>query len=162
MGYYTREDQDKAIKAYIDDLQEAVNLFTAVRDVVQEFDGKVFNCRFEKALQDKSERRIYAKKEHSRINIYIYTTPDIYTLASVQIKDMKDGKRINADLFLESARQYRDERLKEISEARKAAENIDQIKSQIKQLENAIYAITGTVKSYRVKEIYGLNVRITH
>lgn len=51
MNYYSREDADNLIKLEIAQYKRAIELVEQLKPVVEKFDGKVFNKRFEDAIE---------------------------------------------------------------------------------------------------------------
>ena len=51
----TRESQDKQAQMEVEARREAAAAFPFIRPVLQRFNGKVYNCRFEKALKEAAE-----------------------------------------------------------------------------------------------------------
>ena len=164
--YYTDEDKEKAAKRLAEDHREAAQLFTVIRPVITEFDGKVYNCRFEKALQDKTGRRIYCRKECGGkwLTIYYYSKNfnQQMTIAGIKIEDMMDGKRINAARFLESGRERYTEHLQQAAKLEEAIEKAPEIERQILELAKMINVLSSQIDSYEAREIFDLNYRITN
>ena len=46
------EDKKKRIASEIKKLKNAASFYPVIKPIIQSFDGKVFNCRLEKALQE--------------------------------------------------------------------------------------------------------------
>lgn len=162
--YYTDGDKEKAAKRLAEDYREAARLFTEIRPVIESFDGKVFNCRFEKALQEKTGRRIYCRKEYEKwitIHYYSINFNQHMTLAVLKIEDMIDGKRINAARFLESGRENYTEHLQKAAKIEEAIEKAPEIKRQIAELAKMIGVLSAQIDSYEAREIFDLNYRIT-
>lgn len=160
MYYYSEKERDKAAQKLLNANREAANMYAIIKPVLMKFDGKVYNKRLDKALNEVSENCIHSKIEFNHIRIYLYYNNEIFTLSSVSMDQLKDNKRINAELFLDSAREYREEHLKEAHEIQKAIEQHETIEERIKALEKQLKAITEQIDSYRAKEIYGLNASI--
>ena len=51
MNYYSREDADNLIKLEIKQYTRAIELIEQIKPIVEKFDGKVFNKRFENAIE---------------------------------------------------------------------------------------------------------------
>lgn len=160
MYFHTKEERDKEAMKHIKALKECAGLFALIKPVLQDFDGKCFNCRLEKALQDRTGKRIYAKKQYRYIYIYTYDRINQQrTLAQIALDEMPDEKRIPAEKLIASAREKRESFLKEANEIKKTMENAEMIKAQMMQLEKALKNLSDSVKSYTAREIYGLNIR---
>ena len=158
--YY--RDPDQAAQALIDVYKHAANLYPVIRPVIESFHKKVYNIRLDKALNAISENTIHAKKEYKHICIYLYYNNEIITLATLSLDDLINGKRIDSNKLLESAREYRDEHLKNAYEIKKAMETHETIKEQIKSIGKQLNAVIGQIDNYRAREIYNINARIVN
>ena len=164
MRYNTYEDKETAAKRLAEDHREAARLFTEIRPVIESFDGKMFNCRFEKALQDHTGRRVYCKKENEKwIIIYYYSKNfnQYMTLAGLKTEDLIEGKRINAARFLESGRERYTEHLQKAASLKEAIEKAPEIERQILELAKMIKVLSSQIDSYEARDIFDLNYRIT-
>lgn len=163
--YFTDEAKETAAKRLAEDHREAAQLFAEIRPVITEFDGKVYSCRFEKALQDKTGRRIYCRKECGGkwLTIYYYSKNfnQQMTIAGIKIDDMTDGKRINAARFLESGRERYIDHLKRAASLETAIQKAPEIKKQIAELTKMINVLSWQIDCYEAREIFDLNYRIT-
>ncbi len=159
---YTREERNKAIENKAASYREAANLFPIIRKVINQFDGKCFNCRFEKALQEASGKRIYVKKEYDRfLCIYTYSKNSYnqITLANINLADMPDGKRIPGDLLIESAKDRYSRLLSNAAELESMIEKVDLIETQLKYFKSQIERIVSTIP-YEARDIYNLNYHV--
>ena len=163
MRFHSTMDRKKFTDDLIADLRETADLYPVIAKVLQAYDGKVFNCRLQKALQDATGARIFAEKKTKFIEIYIYTSRqrECRTLATLSIDAMQDGKRINAAAFIEDARERRAKHLQRAAQIAQQVQQAQQIKDQVLQLQKALQAITEPL-AWEVREIYGLNYRITN
>lgn len=164
MYYRNKEERDNAVKRHIEDYRNAAGLFSRIRPIIESFDNKVFNCRLEKALQEKTGLRIYAKKDFKHISIYMYggNTNRMITLASIPLEALKEEKRIPAAAFIEDARKRRESLLKEAASMEEAITKADTVKRQMDALQAQMEAVSKQISSYTAREIYGLNYRITY
>lgn len=165
MVYY-KTDGDKATAArrLAEDYRDAAQAFTEARAIIASYDGKVFTKRLETALQESTGRRLYCRKEYERyisISMYSKNFNQLLTLASISIKDMQDGKRINAEKLLESGRENYAAFMKKAASLERAIETAPQIKAQITELTRKIMALSLQVDCYEAREIFDLNYRIT-
>lgn len=55
--YYGEEVAERLVRLTIDNLREAAEVCDQVEEVVRDFDGKIFNIKFEKALEEKTGKR---------------------------------------------------------------------------------------------------------
>ena len=166
LNYQTREAQDAAAAREAEERREAAATFPLVREVVQQFAGKVYNCKFEKALQealrDKAPGSIYARKDSYYVNVEYYPAARInghFTLCSMKIKDLIDGKRIDGKALEESLKARRESLLQEAAAIEEQAANADVYRQQIEDLQRRLEHITGGI-CYTVRDIYSLDYRI--
>lgn len=161
-GCYTKEDQDKAIRSQAVAYREAANLFPQIRKVIEDFNGKCFNCRFEKAIQEATGQRVFVKKEYERfLNIYTYKphSGEQLTLAHIKLEDMPEGKRIPGDLLIESLKSCRERFLREAADLEGMIEKADFIKEQLQYFKSQIDKIVSTIP-YKARDIYHLDYHV--
>ena len=161
--YFTNEAKETAAKRLAEDHREAARLFAEIRPVIESFDGKVFNCRFEKALQDHTGRRVFCRKENEKwIIIYYYSNNfnQYMTIAGLKTEDLTEGKRINAARFLESGRERYTEHLQKAASLEEAITTAPEIKKQIAELIKMINTLSAKIDSYEARDIFELNYRI--
>lgn len=158
--YFTdRASQLKACETFSQNRRQAASLYPVIAKVYRNFDGKVYNCRLEKALQEAApENRIYCRKRGSYIEVYtcIGHRYEDYTLTHVNMEELTDGKRICAEKFIESAQSRRESLLKEAARMDEFAANIDEIDTQLKALKKAYNGIVASLP-YTAQDI--LNVK---
>ena len=156
----SKEDQDKYIDTLVKENRKAAQLFPSVRKVLENFDGKVYNIRLQRAIQEETGDHIYTEERYNRVYIYIYGTAGRqYTIAALDREDMEDGKRINAKKMIESAREYRESHLKKAYQLEQQAAQIITIKEQVKQIEQLLKSVTCKL-DYEIRDIYGIPSRL--
>lgn len=155
---YTTEEQNKAAENLISDYEYLATLYRELVPVLERFDGKVFNCRLEKAIQEATKKRIYCRNNGHCIDVYAYT-PNFNQMRTICAVKTPENKRIIADEWMQNARERREGFLKAAEQLRQAMPRIDTIKEQIKQLTKALDGITGGL-SYEIQDIYGLHYHI--
>ena len=114
MYWGSREEQDKRVKTEVAARREAAAAFPFIRPVLQQFNGKVYNCRFEKALQEAAEGkapgRVYARKDDYWVTVNYYpSTGHVGTAYGLTLCQMKtealiDGKRLDGKALDDSLR----------------------------------------------------------
>ena len=164
MHFKTQEERQNAAQSEINTLQAAVAVFPAVRNVLQSFDGKVFNKRLQTALQEATSQSIYCEHRYNIIDIYIIVNIGSYnrrTLAILNIEDMKDGKRINAEKAIASAAEYRSKHLKEAAHIQEVLPTIETRYKEIEYIEKLITGITADLTSTE-KQMFDLWLRFTN
>lgn len=137
--------------------REAADLFPAIRKVFEQFDGKVFNCRLEKALQESTGKRIYVCKRDYLIEVYIYLDSyrgnTQYTLATLKPEELKDGKRIPAAVLIKSARERRETHLKEAAALEAAPDTVPEIVQHIQYFITQANKLVDSLP-YSVRDMY--------
>lgn len=157
MYFSDRESQLKACETYSQRRRQAAALYPIVSKVLRDFDGKIYNVRLERALQEAAQpEHIYCQKRYKFIEIYAYIGTDTFTLCQINQDDLTDGKRIPAEKMIESAQNKRESLLKEAANMDYFAANIDGIKKQLDDLKKAYNAILENIP-YTAQDI--LNVK---
>ena len=158
---YTKNEQDQAVKSYIDAYRKAAALYPAIKKVIQNFDKKVFNKRLETALQEGTGARVYVDNRPNMIDIHIYGGPRStwITLATLSKDEFIDGKRIDAEKMIQSLTERRAGLLRKAAEYEQQIEQIDQVKEQLKTLKKQIADVLGPY-DYTIRDIYGINLRL--
>ena len=157
MSYYDNDERRAEIADHIKKLRDIAGLYPLIMPIIRDFDNKVYNIRFKKALSDActdTGRYVCSEKRYKYVEIYIYDRGSQYTLAQCAIDDMPDGKRIPADKLLDSAREKRAQLLKEAY----TLENTD-IDQTLKHL-NALITTYNTIYDslpWEFRSVYGIN-----
>ena len=160
--YYgcTKEVQDKATRSFIKQYRDAAALYPQIKNVIQEFDGKVFNKRLQTALQDRTGARVYVENRPNMIDIHIYGSRGEWVTLAILLKDdMEAGKRINAGKLIESLTDHRTHLLKKAAEYEEQIEQIEQVKEQIRQIDKQLKAVLAPFDC-TIRDIYGINKRL--
>lgn len=162
MYYGSDESRAAAMKATAKGYRAAAGLFPAIRKVLEQYDGKVFNCRLEKSLHEETGLWVHAKKEYNRLEIYYYGSTYCgnthFTLATVPLSSLPDGKRIPAALLIQSARDRRVEHLQHAACLEEFAESASTIKEQIDYFLAQANRIAGNLPA-EVRDVYDIKYR---
>lgn len=157
MYFSDRASQIKACETYSQIRRQAARLYPILSKVIREFDGKIYNVRLERALQEAAQpEHVYCQKRYKFIEIYTHIGNDTFTVCQIALDDLTDGKRIPADKMIESAQTRRENLLKEAAKMDSFAANIDGIEEQISSLKKAYNAILEGIP-YTAQDI--LNVK---
>ena len=153
--YYDNPEEKTRID--IENRRAAAALFPIIREVAGDFDGKVFNCRFENALREHSSR-IFVKKRYKWLEITTYgkNYSEIFLLAQINLDDMPDGKRMPAALIIEDARERREKLLREAAETEAALATAPLLKKQLESMKKQLETMMDTIP-YAIRENYNLN-----
>ena len=156
MNYYESEEQRKeAIAKKVDLYREAAGYMPTIAKIVQSFDGKVYNCRFDKAIEAALKGKVYVYKRWEYIHIYVLDHGHDITLASLPMKELNESKRIPAEKFLASLRQYRDELLKKAYDIETTIDQAANIKIYAEQTIEKINALLQKIPT-EVREAYNI------
>lgn len=161
MYYGSEEEREKEIAKLARACREMSSLFPIILDVTEAFDGKVFNCRFEKALQERRPR-MYANKRFQWLEISAYPNEPgcgEYILAQIKLSDMPDGKRIPAGLIIDSARKKRENLLQKAAKIERDASEADEKRRQIEYFKSQLEKVRDSI-CYEVRNIYNLDYRV--
>lgn len=164
-GYgYTREEQDKRIAEKIEYYRECASLFPTVKRVIEQFDGKVYNVKLERALQEATgTKRIHAEKRCNGSYFAIYYYKDYQRgsdLARMKAeKALSDGKRINAAAIIENMREMREDKLKTAAEIERNLCRVDEVKEQIETIRKAVNSLMDSLP-WEIRDTYKLNAHL--
>ena len=155
------EDPDAEIRERANTYRDAAALFPAIRRTLEAFDGKMFNCRLEKALREATSNRVFAGKRYMWLEIYIYENGNQITLAQIKLEELTDGKRIHAALLIESAREHRESLLQRAADLETAIDRAPAVRQQLQQLEALIIKLRESIP-YEARDVYRLDYRVQH
>ena len=161
LNYYSEEQKVTKIRELAEEYRNAAELFPIIRPVIESFDGKVFNCRLDKALRElfeKTGRYICARREYGALKIYYYETTyhgsAQFMLASIPESKLPEGKRIPAADLINSAREQRESNLKVAASLDENIAVMQTTKKQIEYLVSQINRIVDPLPS-AIQDIYG-------
>lgn len=155
------ENKLKECRLYSENRRQAARLYGSITKVLRAFDGKCYNVRLERALkEDLIGHFVYCDKRFGGW-IAIVVSPDQcrewFDLAIINTDDLIDGKRIQAEKVIESARNIREKLLKEAAAMDRFVETYDTIYGQIESLKKAYNAVVDDLP-YKGREI----LRVQH
>lgn len=145
-------------------IQRATNYRTAagrintVAEIVRQFDGKVYNCRLEKALKEATENKVFCSKNDYRLEIYTYPDKGYsyhITLAGIKADDLKEGKRIPAEKIIESLKEHREDLLRKAYEIESNIDQMQQVKAYIQQTKEKLEVYCRSFNN-DLRDIYGI------
>ena len=161
------KERVECAKAEAEARREAAAAIPIVRGVVETFAGKVYNCRFEKALKEAAEGkapgRICARKDNRGITIeYHYAAParasyGYFCLAWYRCEKPEKGKpvRIDGAKLCEDLRKNYETLLREAAEIEEQAPRIRELLRDIAHAEGLVSKAKGAVNS-TLRDIYGI------
>lgn len=151
------EEATKTAVQRVEMYRSAAALIPAAVKVIDQFDGKVYNCRFDKALAA-AVPRLRAEKRYNTLAIYTYPEHNYsraFTLADVKFEDMPDGKRISADKLRESARAHRENLLRTAYEIETSIETMPQTMAYYQETVDKMNDFLKRIPS-EIRDMYGL------
>ena len=152
MRFYNSEDRKKEVIEHAAFLRSLSDLYPAIMQVIREFDGRVYNVKFNRALSA-AVPGVYSEKRGMFFELYKFEKGSVYTLATCKTDDMPDGKRVNAKVLIESARNKRETYLKEAYKIEST--DMDSICKQLEDIKKMYNAIADGLP-YKLHEIYGI------
>lgn len=171
------EETRETIKVEIERLRATAGQIANVKKIVREFDGKMYNCRFDEAIKELNDEDNYFYCFNQYGWFYIkYQYKHTYSkttdlLVGYSTKDRKEryetedkykifteNKRIIADKMIEGLNRKYASLLQEAAELEKALENIEVTIAQINQIKELYCNLVSSVPSliidtYRVKRM---------
>ena len=167
----TYEDKKKELTREAQSLRAAASNLYKIKKVVNAYNGKVYNCRFDEEIKKLCDDKI---RIHSHVNYYGYFIIDFYDKATNKTvnliytkkatKDTEttlftDTKRIKADCFINELNEKYSELLQRAAEIERAGAEIEKTLEQLKSLKRAMNCIIGGLPSevtsvYNLKHIY--------
>lgn len=159
-----QEKREEAQKE-ADALRFAASQICKVKKVVLAFDGKIYNCKFDKAIQELSENKtmFYCHSSYGWLYLECHTlqnkTITLLTTKAAEKEKEKDcfteKKRIKAENMIDLLNSKYGECLKRATEIENSMQTLDQKLQQIAQLKKAINHIVSEIPS-EVTNIYGM------
>jgi len=173
---YGAEEQKKTIQSRIEALRGAADQIKRIKKLVQSFDGKTYNKRFDEALAGLSGEnfRIYGSNSYGWY--YIHYTPrntyknDVTILTGYSCRAenkisedhqkedfiiFDSNKRIKAAAMIEGLNRKYAELLKEAYDLEECFRNIDQTLDQIQKAKAVLSGITAALPSIII-DTYGI------
>lgn len=152
--YLENERNREVLMRTINDYEKCVKAIPTVKEIVKRFDGKVYNKKLNDALGDafnyeKNGYHIGCHKDTFDphiIDIYLYNNGST-TLARINMKEMPEGKRIDAAMWnakLEKNEKYYSKKVKEIEEC---IPKVNEYRNQLKKLQDAALDIYKKIPS---------------
>lgn len=168
MYYSDNESRKKELLKEAQYLRQAAGTIAKIKKVAANFDGKMYNCKFDEAIDalTDDESRFYCHSQYSYFEIicqpksgnYISTISLLHTYKAVKGEDngiFDANKRINAARMIEALNNKYAQLQKEAADIERAAENLEAITGQIETLKAMINNIVDSVP-YRVLNVCNL------
>lgn len=164
MIYGTSEDRKNHIQKKINNKRDLVKYFPIIKKVVQSFDGKVYNVKLDRALSDATKEnpddragKVYCHIAYNDwIEICSYNAGESITWLYIRKDQLKDGKRIDAAVWLEDINKHYARLMKDITGLERDLETIDDTMEKIKILKDQIRALVAPL-DYTTRDVYGIS-----
>lgn len=132
--YHSTEDQKKDLDSRVESYRRVAGYAPAIIKVLKQFDGKVFNCRLDKAVREATNNEIGVYKRYGFIYIsgHYMTNYHEITLAAFKEEDLKN-KRIDAEKIINQVITAREELLKKAYSVETYAAQADNIREYVRQ-----------------------------
>lgn len=186
--YYCNEDARNLVELEIKNRKEALELYSKVIEVVEKFDGKVLNKRFETALK-KVDSRLSYEREHSRFKIkmnvydsrscksvkkdslgysctnyiyYNYLTLNSYVETYTYDKDKKsmlDNERIVSSVLIDALNKGKTSMEEHIKELEESLDKVTEWKEKLESLKSEMEKTMREIP-YLIKEYYNLDYSV--
>jgi hypothetical protein len=175
MFYGSAEEKKDHIMEKVANMRTAAAQVNRVKEVVRQFDGKVYNKKFDDAIAalTDDDYRFYSYNQYGWFYIQFCprhtsynATLSIMTAYSCKADDyikmqtreeckVFDGKRINAAAMIERLNTERAALLKEAFELETAARDIEKTLEQISALKHAVNGIIDALP-WPIRDTYGI------
>ena len=156
--YGSIEEANKEARNRANDYRTAAGYIPEITKIIKDFDGKVYNCRLDKALQAATNNRVFVSKTEYNFSIYTYPRNHYsfhITLACIPADALTDGKRIPADKIIESFKEHRETVLKNAFEIESNIDQMEQVRAYISQTKEKLEAYCRSFNN-DLRDIYGL------
>ena len=166
MSSYGNESTNKELRNKAAKCREMATLFQALCDVVKQFDGKVYNSRFDDAVMEATGKRAYVHVKHGEhrsdgykgivyIGIEGFSNGESFHLVTV-IRDGKNDRRINAVEVTSELRESRRYYVQRAIRIEYGIETIGEYAARLESLDAERRSLLGEIDP-DVKLAYGLN-----
>lgn len=169
--YYTNPEREKDALQEAQSLRLAASQISKIKKVISDFDGKIYNCRFDEAINKLRNENIVIGSyvdSYGYFNIYVSDRHSANNITLLRCKKatkgeerpyFTDAKRIKADAMIEQLNYKYGELLKSASEIEETVKNIKNKINQLESLKKAMNAIISTIPAevaniYRINHIY--------
>lgn len=165
MIYGSNDDRKKYIQAKIDAKRGLIKYFPVIKNVVQDFDGKVYNCKLDRAIREATVNDQQPRggcychiAYNDWIEICAYIGSESFDFLYFKKSDLKDGKRIDAAVWLDNINSHYAKLMQDITRLERDLEVIDDTLSKVeilkKQIETLVEPLTWTTRdAYNIGRI---------
>lgn len=169
----TIEEAHKASARKAAYLREAATKIRLIKEIAKQFDNKVYNCRFDEAVQALSddENTFYCYNRYNNFEIIFTKRHSAFSVALLGVRAAIKGeqnplrkrtdivftptKRIMADKMIELLNERYARLLKEASEIETALQNIDEVLLRAQELKK-MYNVMVSTLPYEIQNNFNI------
>lgn len=154
--YRSTEERQKDLNNRIESYRQAAAHVPQIIKTLKQFDGKVYNCRLDKALREATNGKVGVYNQYGFISIYACYTTNYHHInfATFRIEDLKN-KRIDAEKLIEQVKAARESLLDKAYKIETYSEQADNIREYVKQSIEKLESICKSLPD-DIREIYNI------
>jgi len=154
--YRSTEERQKDLNNRIESYRQAAAHVPQIIKTLKQFDGKVYNCRLDKALREATNGKVGVYNQYGFISIYACYTTNYHHInfATFRLEDL-ENKRINAEKLIEQVKAARESLLDKAYKVETYSEQADNIREYVKQSIEKLESICKSLPD-DIREIYNI------
>lgn len=154
--YRSTEERQKDLNNRIESYRQAAAHVPQIIKTLKQFDGKVYNCRLDKALREATNGKVGVYNQYGFISIYACYTTNYHHInfATFRLEDL-ENKRINAEKLIEQVKASRESLLDKAYKVETYSEQADNIREYVKQSIEKLESICKSLPD-DIREIYNI------
>lgn len=154
--YRSTEERQKDLNNRIESYRQAAAQVPQIIKTLKQFDGKVYNCRLDKALREATNGKVGVYNQYGFISIYACYTTNYHHInfATFRLEDL-ENKRINAEKLIEQVKAARENLLDKAYKIETYSEQADNIREYVKQSIEKLESICKSLPN-DIREVYNI------
>ena len=154
--YRSTEERQKDLNNRIESYRQAAAQVPQIIKTLKQFDGKVYNCRLDKALREATNGKVGVYNQYGFISIYACYTTNYHHInfATFRLEDL-ENKRINAEKLIEQVKAARENLLDKAYKVETYSEQADNIREYVKQSIEKLESICKSLPD-DIREVYNI------
>ena len=154
--YRSTEERQKDLNNRIESYRQAAAHVPQIIKTLKQFDGKVYNCRLDKALRKATNGKVGVYNQYGFISIYACYTTNYHHInfATFRLEDL-ENKRINAEKLIEQVKAARENLLDKAYKVETYSEQADNIREYVKQSIEKLESICKSLPD-DIREVYNI------
>lgn len=154
--YRSTEERQKDLNNRIESYRQAAAHVPQIIKTLKQFDGKVYNCRLDKALREATNGKVGVYNQYGFISIYACYTTNYHHInfATFRLEDL-ENKRINAEKLIEQVKASRESLLDKAYKIETYSEQADNIREYVKQSIEKLESICKSLPD-DIREVYNI------